>query len=308
MRILTAALLIALCSAAQADNDYQVRAVDFPGATNTFIFALNNAGHFVGAEVDSTGANHAFFDDGRQLQLLGLSGPAGGNLGSLAFSINNRGDIAGAFTDAGGVQHGYLRHADGTLAQIDFPGAIGTQAFGVNDRDTVIGIYTDAQNNAHAFLLREGHYRNVDLPGGPSTTTIPLSVNDREEIVGEYITTPLTNGFGYLQQTDGSFALTTAPGSVPQGTFFISINNRQQILGAFADTAGVQHNFLRTDSVYRAFDLPARFGASLVSAQTVNDREGIVGYYFDAGNLAHGFVASPVDERDDSSLDFEANR
>jgi hypothetical protein len=308
MRIITASLLIALCSAAQADNDYQVRAVDFPGATNTFIFALNNAGHFVGAEVDSTGENHALFDDGRQLQLLELSGPASANLGSLAFSINNLGDIAGAFTDTGGVQHGYLRHANGTLTQIDFPGASSTQAFGVNDRGTVIGVYTDAQNNAHAFLLRAVQYRNVDLPGGLSTSTTPLSINDLEEIVGEYITMPLTNGFGYLQQPDGSFALTTAPGSAPEGTFFISINNRQQILGAFADSAGVQHNFLRTGSVYRAFDLPARFGASFVSAQTVNDRDGIVGYYLDASNLAHGFVASPVDARDESGLDSEANR
>lgn len=299
MKILTAALLTALCSAAQADNNFQVRAVDFPGATNTFIFALNNAGHFVGAETDSAGATHAIFDDGRQLQLLELSGPASANLGSFAFSINNHGDIAGAFTDINGVQHGYLRHADGSLTQIDFPGASGTLAFGVNDWETIIGVYADAQNNSHAFLLRAGHYRNVDLPGGASTTTTPLSINDRGEIVGEYVTTPMTNGFGYLQQADGSFALTTAPGSVPQGTFFISINNRQQILGAFADSAGVQHNFLRTGSVYRAFDLPARFGASLVSAQTVNDGDGIVGYYLDASSVAHGFVASGVDERND---------
>ena len=298
MKILTAALLIALSSAAQADNDYQIRAVDFPGATNTFIFALNNASHFVGAEIDSAGTNHAIYDDGRQLQLLELSGPATTNLGSLAFSINNRGDIAGAFTDTSGVQHGYVRHADGTLTQIDFPGASGTQAFGVNDRETVIGLYADAQNAAHAFVLRAGHYRNADLPGGPSTSTIPLSINDRDEIVGQYVTTPLTNGFGYLQRADGSFTLTTAPGSVPEGTAFISINNRQQILGSFADSAGVQHNFLRTGSVYRPFDLPAHFAASLVSAQTVNDGDDIVGYYLDASSVGHGFVASRAGERE----------
>jgi hypothetical protein len=298
MKILTAALLIALSSAAQADNDYQIRAVDFPGATNTFIFALNNAGHFVGAEIDAAGTNHAIYDDGRQLQLLELSGPASANLGSLAFSINNRGDIAGAFVDAAGVQHGYLRHADGTLTQIDFPGAIGTQAFGVTDRETVIGLYSDAQNASHAFVRRAGHYRNADLPGGASTSTTPLSINDREEIVGEYATAPMTNGFGYLQQADGSFTLTTAPGSAPEGTYFISINNRQQILGTFADSAGVQRNFLRTGNAYRAFDLPARFAASLVSAQTVNDGDAIVGYYLDANSVGHGFVATRSAERE----------
>jgi hypothetical protein len=291
MKILSTALLIALCPLAQANNDYQVRAVDFPGATNTYVFALNNAGHFVGAEVDSAGVNHAIFDDGRQLQTLKLSGPARENLGSFAFSINNRDDIAGAFTDMGGVTHGYVHHADGTLTQINFPGASGTQAYGVNDWEMVIGVYTDAQNNGHAFVLRDGRYLNADLPGKPSATTTPLSINDLGEIVGEYITTPSTNGYGYLQQFDGHFSLTTAPGSVPEGTFFISINNWQQVLGAFADTAGVQHNFLKTGSVYRPFNLPARFGASFVSAQTVNDRDIIVGYYVDASSVAHGFVA-----------------
>lgn len=291
MKILTAALLIALCPVAQANNDYQVRAVDFPGATNTYVFALNNAGHFVGAEVDSAGVNHAIFDDGRQLQTLKLSGPARENLGSFAFSINNRDDIAGEFTDMGGVTHGYVHHADGSLTLINFPGASSTQAYGVNDWEMVIGVYTDAQNNSHAFVLREGRYLNVDLPGGPSATTTPLSINDLGEIVGEYITTPSTNGFGYLQQFDGRFSLTTAPGSIPEGTFFISINNWQQVLGAFADTAGVQHNFLKTGSVYRPFNLPTRFAASFVSAQTVNDKDSIVGYYIDASSVAHGFVA-----------------
>jgi hypothetical protein len=291
MKILTAALLIALCPVAQANNDYQIRAVDFPGATNTYIFALNNAGHFVGAEVDSAGVNHAIFDNGKELQMLKLSGPARENLGSFAFSINNRDDIAGAFTDMGGVTHGYVHHADGSLIQINFPGASSTQAYGVNDWQMVIGVYADAQNNGHAFVLRDGRYLNADLPGGPSSTTTPLSINDLGEIVGEYITTPSTNGFGYLQQFDGRFSLTTAPGSVPEGTFFISINNWQQVLGAFADTAGVQHNFLKTGNVYRPFNLPARFGASFVSAQTVNDIDSVVGYYVDASSVAHGFVA-----------------
>jgi hypothetical protein len=34
-----------------------------------------------------------------------------------------------------------------------------------------------------------------------------------------------------------------------------------QILGAFADAAGVQHNFLKTGRVYRPFDLLARLGS-----------------------------------------------
>jgi len=53
----------------------------------------------------------------------------------------------------------------------------------------------------------------------------------------------------------------------------------------------VQHNFLKTGNLYRPFNVPGRLGASFVSAQTVNDLDWIVGYYVDASNVAHGFVA-----------------
>jgi hypothetical protein len=41
------------------------------------------------------------------------------------------------------------------------------------------------------------------------------------------------------------------------------------------------------------FELPARFGAIFVSAQTVNDKDEIVGYYQDATGAFHGFLAVP---------------
>ncbi len=295
MKMLIASGLALAFSAAQAQSGYEFRAVDFPGAANTAIYAVNDLGNFVGAEKDTAGAHHAIFDDGVQLRLLdpkGLIGTAGQ---SWAYSINNWNDIAGAYTDSSGALHGYVRHADRSITHVDFPDAIDTQAFGVNDVGTVIGIYNDAQGNAHAFTLHDGRYRNIDLPGGvTSGGTTPLSINDLGEIVGEFIKTDGTNGFGYLQKPDGTFTLTTAPGSAPEQTYYISINNRRQILGAFLDSQQVLHNFLETGGDFRPFDLPAGFGASFVSAQTVNDRDEIVGVYFDAGNVAHGFVAIPV--------------
>lgn len=307
MRMLIAAGIACIVAAGQAaitpaapagapvTAGYHFRAVDFPGSANTAIYAVNDLGQFVGAEKDIDGAHHALFDDGIHLRLLDPVGLIGSSPESWAFSINNLDDIAGAYTDTSGTHHGYVHHADNTITHIEFPGATETQAFGVNDHGTVIGIYTDTEGNVHAFMLRNGHYRNIDLPGGTASFgTTPLSINDFGDIVGEFIRTENTNGFGYLQRPDGRFTLTTAPGSAPEQTYFISINNRRQILGAFADTAGVLHNFLKTGQDFRPFDLPARFGASLVSAQTVNDRDEIVGYYFDASNVAHGFVATPV--------------
>ena len=271
--------------------------MDFPGAANTNIFAVNNSGQFVGAEVDLAGANHAIFDDGRGLELLDSGGLVGASAQSWAFSINNRGEIAGAYQTAAGALHGFIYHPDRTVDTIDFPGGSDSQAFGINDHGSVIGVYNDASGNGHAFVLRGGHYASADVPGG--ILTVPLSINDREQIVGELVTTANTNGFGYLQAPDGTVALTTAPGSVPQGTFFISINNFDQILGSYQDASGTQQNFLEAGHTFRLFNLPPRLSASFVSVQTINDRGEIVGYYKDASKVAHGFVAIPEGGRSD---------
>ncbi len=286
-------LFVALVGAAAgaAATEFEIRALDYPGATSTELFALNDAAQVVGAERDTARRPHAIvLQDGR-LRLLDPNGVIGKAVRSWAFSINNRGDIAGAYVDTAGTFHGYVHHPDGTIDPIEYPGGFDTQAFGINDLRSVIGVYSDSAGNPHAFVLREGVYKTIDVAGG--LQTIPLSINDREEIAGEYITTANTNGFGYVQQKDGTVSIVTAPGSDPQQTFFISINNRDQILGGYANASTAQQNFLLTGSVYALFDLPARFGAIFVSAQTVNDRDEIVGFYQNAAGAFHGFLAIP---------------
>jgi len=271
---------------------HELRIVDFPGAASTQIYAVNNFGQFVGAEFDDSGNPHAIFDDGRKLALLDATGIVGTSFQSWAFSINNRGEIAGAYqqTATTGL-HGFIHHPNGNITTIDDPAGSDTQAFGINDLGSVIGVYNDTAMKSHAFVLRHEQFATADVPG--AVQTVPLSINDREQIVGEAVTTDHTVGFGYLQQSNGHVTLTTAPGSVPQGTFFISINNREQILGSFDDATGVQQNFLETRGDFQPFVFPARFAATLVSAQTVNDLDEIVGYYNDASQASHGFVALP---------------
>jgi hypothetical protein len=56
-------------------------------------------------------------------------------------------------------------------------------------RDTV-GFYDDAHGNVHGFLRdRRGHYTPVAEAG-----TLPASINDHGEIVGDYDTEPRATG------------------------------------------------------------------------------------------------------------------
>ena len=283
-----AALAIAASSLPAWSAQYRYESVAFPGAVSTTLFAVNDLRQYVGAKRDAQAIHNAIWNDGTGLHLLNLD--ALGNIReSWAFSINTFSDIAGAYIDAAGVFHGYLRHHDGTIETLDYPGATTTQGYGVNDRGTVIGVYSDAAGTSHAFERIKGVWKTIDLPNGAATT--PLSVNDDNQIVGEFQPTLDVIGQGFVLNEDGTFTLHDAPGAPSQSTFFISINNRKQVLGAWDDAEGNQFNFLRKQAKYHPIALPDSFGATYTSAQTINDLGDIVGYYVDETGFAKGWTA-----------------
>ena len=281
LTLLAATLIAAPCLA-----QYNYKVIDYPDAARTRVFAINNLGQFVGAFWDTSGAAHAIFFDGNELRPLDPKGLVGKSASSWAYSLNNRGEIAGRYVDAAGAFHGYL-FARGRASTIDFPGSSHTEAYGVNDWSDVIGVFNDSAGDSHAFLRRDGAYSQTDLPGG---LTYPLSINDRREIVGEFVDVPQTVGHGYLQSMNGRFRTFDAPDAPPESTFFISINNDQEILGESYPSGGYQ-NFVLVARQWVPFDLPQEFAPFYVSAQTINDRGDVVGWFDDAKG-EHGFVAT----------------
>ena len=268
-------------------DHYAFTTVDFPGAAQTNIFAINNRRQYVGAWIDTAGNNHAIFFDGRKLAALDPTGLIGSSPNSFALSLNNEDCIVGGF-QAGAHFHGFL-DCRGQVQQIDFPNALSTEVFGINDFGEMIGIFRDQAEQLHAFRAFRGHFVTDDIPG--AVQTVPLSVNDSDTIVGEDITVANTDGHGYIETIDGRQTIVDAPGAPADSTFFISINNAFEILGAFADASGAQHNFVVDDGQFLPFDVPAGFGSTFTSAQTLNDRQDIVGFFNDAAGNAHGFVA-----------------
>jgi len=286
----SAAIALAISAAALPawSAQYTYESVEFPGAQTTALYAVNNLRQYVGSKRDEQAIHAAIWNDGKSLQLLDL-GALGPIKESWAFSINTHSDIAGQYIDLDGVVHGYVRHADNTVDHIEFPGGNNTAAYGVNDRGTVIGVYADEAGNPHAFERIKGVYKNIDLPNGAITT--PLSVNNSNEIVGEFQPTADVTGTGFVLNPDGSFTLHNAPDAPDQSTLFISINNRREVLGAWFDAELNAHNFLRKQAKYKSIALPDSFGAVITSAQTINDFNDIVGYYADDSLLAKGWVA-----------------
>jgi hypothetical protein len=181
-----------------------------PGAVQTNLLSINDAGNFTGAfDPDGSGIFQAFVSVGGTLTSYSVPGAAGGTFG---YEINNSNQlVVGYFIDGSAVLHGQYRDASGTLHfPIDPTGSVGTVLFGLNDRNWVVGRYGDSSGATHGlFFLPPNNFFTFDYPG--STFTSLNGINDRGIICGRYVdASGIAHGF--LARVRGT------PSTTPAGT------------------------------------------------------------------------------------------
>lgn len=182
----------------------------------------------------------------------------GSGQGTFAASINPAGVVAGGYSDASGVNHGFLRSPDGAIATFDAPGA----------------------------------------GAGAGQGTIPVSNDVSKSVTGYYL--DASNVIhGFVRALDGTITTFDAPhagAGTYQGTFPLTINPSGAIAGVYHDTDDVIHGFLRTPDVsFTEFDAPGAGigpgqGTIVAGVDGITPAGVITGFYFDAGNVAHGYV------------------
>ena len=86
---------------------------DFPGAAETEIFGVSEAGQLIGDVFDEAGVIHGFVGD-EQFDVPGA-------MTTYADDMNAAGTLVGSYVDTDGVYHGYMRGADGSFITFDFP-------------------------------------------------------------------------------------------------------------------------------------------------------------------------------------------
>jgi len=178
---------------------------DYPGAAQTVLNGINDAGLVVGTYIDSQGNSHGFYLKNGQTTPLAVPGaddtsPAG---------INNHGVVVGVYdTFLGGPVTGFQMKGN-TVTTIQYPGAVNTYPLAINDAGAIVGLYYDGTND-HGFMEYRGSYTKLEPPGASSSEA--RGINNSGEIVGEY--RPSVNaegeGFTYL---NGAFTSYTYPAS-----------------------------------------------------------------------------------------------
>ena len=250
---------------------------DFPGAQNTYFYALGNDGRAAGYYEDSGGLRHGViledgelrqydFPDAVQTQIYGISDATGA--------------LTGNWIDAEGVRRGFTGD---TI--IEFPGASETFADFVS-AGVLVGSYVDADGIYHAYIYRasEGGYRSLDLRQAESLEYVFYhGINDagvyvaRSKIVSDV---PRT----YVGTIRGREEL-RFPGSL--STEGWNINQDGSVVGYYDTADGRRHGFVAKPAqdstgqppafnyTFETIDVP---GVDFLAVAASSDFEDYAGY------------------------------
>ena len=196
---------------------------DFPGAKNTYFFALGNDGRAAGHYEDSEGLHHGVvlrngelrqydFPGAVETEIYGISDATGALTGNFTDASGVRrgftgdtiveapgaletfadfvaaGRLVGSYIDADGIYHPYTRSPDGRFVSIDLPGAATLEymfVHGINDAGIIIGRLKRVQDIPRTYVgtFRDG-LQELIFPG--SVSTEGYNINQDGSVVGHY--------------------------------------------------------------------------------------------------------------------------
>jgi hypothetical protein len=146
--------------------------------------------------------------------------------------LNDNGAIVGfLFSGSGATFHttGFL-FSGGKFTHFRFPGSADTFPHSINTHGTIVGSFDQTGvSGQHAFMVHDGAFHRVNIPGFPGAFAIAMGINDFGDITGSF------NGngsdFGFLLH-QGKLTIISFPGAAG-GTFPQSINNQGVIVGTY---------------------------------------------------------------------------
>src|SRR6266446_6292223 len=184
---------------------------------------------------------------------------------------------------------------------IQYPGSTSTTARGINKSGDIVGTYVCAAAcvnpmtgetsppGTHGFLLQDGVYTRIDVPGG--TGTVARGISERGTIVGHYNVGAVTHGFAYfegfyLNPIDVPAEDFDHPASPLRDTLPVRIASNGEIVGFYL-SSGVSYvakrNVIATTFTFE--------GNLFTLAWDVNARGDIVGVH---GDNQANTVGAPV--------------
>ena len=253
---------------------FKLTGVKIPKSQQGSLTGVNKAQAAVGSYVDSTGKAHGMM--ATLTTLKNIDDPKG--VTTICFGINSSNVIVGDYSDTNGNPHGFEYKA-GVFTDIPGPSdALSSDATGINDAGEISGdFYSGTDQLHHGFLLKNGQYTQLDVPGAVETFGAGINASGSMTFFwvdfSGYIQSSLYNGTNYTT--------IDVPGAA--STYAQSINTAGDIVFLWFDPYGIEHSALKKGTAYFVFDFP---NGSNTAARGINDSGLLVGSYDPSGQTA----------------------
>jgi uncharacterized membrane protein len=307
MAAVLAAGLLAGPTLALAQTDYDYQTIDYPGATGTQVFGINDRGDVSGNGFSDTG-NFPFVYDTKKGTFTDVA-PVAGFDSTSVLGISDSGVLVGSVFDGFLLKNsGLIIHKDGPATVFDHPDAVAfTQARAINNDGLVTGFRDDPSGFSFGFIYDPETNTFTDL-NPTSWFTIAQGINSQGEVVGssnfDFADDPcpgLGNPFlryGWFRAEDGTVTYfevngsrTSARGISDEGSIvgFVTDLDDGKVKGFKVELDGSQCQSITV----AASDLIEFPGAELNFLQGIKNSGTIAGSYRDDQDISHGFMATP---------------
>jgi hypothetical protein len=228
------------------------RSENFPGSVQTQVTGLNDDGVTVGFfstmnTASMTNDNFGFYASNGSFHEVNF--PTGDNASPQVdqlLGVNDHGVAVGFYTNGQGSNRGYeyniKTHQFTRVLPPGYTSSTSLQspsltATAVSNHGDVAGFYNKTSTQVDAFLLHNGQFITLAVPGASMTQA--FGVNDSDEVVGAY-----TTGTGNNAQTNGftwraGYGFTTV--NDPHGigaTTINGVNDHGDLVGFYTDSTG----------------------------------------------------------------------
>ena len=278
---------VAAESAADAPKlKFKFSPINLPGALLNVPDDINNAGVTVGVYVDSSGVQHGYILNGKNL--TPLDDPNGTNTAANGINFNGAIAVVGAYTNSSHNSVGFL-YKGGKFTDIPGPaGATASWANGINDQGWIVGQYKDSSGHYYGFLLRGKKYKTLDVPG--STLTSAIGINNKGYIVLGWLNSSGAWEGALTKNVGKTYKTLKVPHTGPLGSIPSDINNEGDIVFYWYESSGAHLSALLHAGTYYKFDYPKAYQSA---ANGINDRNTIVGpYQLTEGGTVSGYKAT----------------
>jgi uncharacterized membrane protein len=204
----------------------KVEEINYPGATATHPFGINNRSEVTGYYRDADGNFHGFTHDRSGYTRLDYPGASA----TVANKINDAGIVVGYFIGSDGFPHGFM-YKNRRWTRLDYPGSVDTIVYGINSSGDLVGAYDNTQPVIHGFVLRNGMFEAIDTPF--ATQSAVTAINDIGKMAGYTWIDPEAGPYlGFLKR-GSTFHQIGFPDA--HNTFPYSINGDGDLAGLFQD-------------------------------------------------------------------------